>query len=488
MPLLRKSLQIAGLAAWVLLGTAAARAQYDDPGPGPGGGQSCASGDVLITAQDNNRWSPSQVTVQVGQTICVRNPSSSIPHNFNVSGVVRCAGACSSNTSSSTTTPRTNWTSRLSFTAAGVLNFHCDEHVAMGMTGQITVQAAGGGGNDSPGALSFTASNYSVSEAGGNATITVRRTGGDDGAVSVQYATANGTATAGSDYTAKTGTLSWPDNDDNNKSFTVAIANDTADESNETVQLSLSNPTGGATLGSPASATLTITDNDGGGGGGGGGGTAPAAPSNLRATALSTTEIRLAWNDNSNNETQFLIERRPIEGGAFVQVGTAPVNATELTAGGLAPATGYVFRVRAANATGNSAYSNTATAATNSASTGPCVEDADTLCLNNDRFRVEVTWRTAAGSGNGTGVPLDFAPDSGLFYFFSASNVELLIKVLNACAPPFDRFWIFFAATTNVEFKVTVTDTQSAKVKMYFNPLNNSAAPIQDTDAFDTCP
>lgn len=477
---MRKPLQIAGLVAWVLFATAAARAQYDDP-PDPPPGQDCASGDVEISTQPTS-WSDNSVNLNVGQTLCVRNEST-VPHNFHVLGVVRCAGPCSTNTSSSTTAPRGNWVSRVSFSSGGTLNFRCDEHGTMGMTGQIVVA---GGAADSPGALSYTVSNFSVSEAGGNATITARRTGGDDGAVSVQYATANGSATAGSDYTAKTGTLSWPDNDDNNKTFTVAITNDTADEANETVLLSLSAPTGGATLGSPSSATLTINDNDGGGGGGGGT-TAPAAPSLLKARGTSTTEILLTWRDNATNETQFLIERKPLKGGSFVQVGTAAANATSFTAGGLAPDTPYEFRVRAANSGGNSAYSNVADASTDTNDVGPCIDGPNTLCVNNERFKIEVDFATAQNSGAASAVAIPTAQASGLFYFFGADNIEMLIKVLNAC-PVNNRYWVFFAATTNVEFMVHVTDTQTGSTRFYYNPLNRTAPPVQDTDAFSTCP
>jgi hypothetical protein len=78
--------------------------------------------------------------------------------------------------------------------------------------------------------------------------------------------------------------------------------------------------------------------------------------------------------------------------------------------------------------------------------------------------------------------------DSGLFYFFNADNWEMLIKVLDACQPPFDRFWVFASATTNVEYTITVTDTQEQVVKTYINPLDHPATPIQDTAAFATCP
>ena len=113
-----------------------------------------------------------------------------------------------------------------------------------------------------PGTLQFSAATYSVTENAGTATITITRAGGTSGAVGVSFATSNGSATAGGDYTGASGTLSWTAGDAANKSFAITIANDTAVEGAETVNLSLSNPTGGATLGAPASATLTINDDD----------------------------------------------------------------------------------------------------------------------------------------------------------------------------------------------------------------------------------
>ena len=118
-------------------------------------------------------------------------------------------------------------------------------------------------GAQSAGTLQFSAASFSVNENAGLATITVSRTSGSNGAVSVQYATiAGGTASAGSDYIAGSGTLNWADGDTANKTFTVAITDDSLSESNETVNLTLSNPTSGAALGNPSGATLTIVDND----------------------------------------------------------------------------------------------------------------------------------------------------------------------------------------------------------------------------------
>lgn len=76
--------------------------------------------------------------------------------------------------------------------------------------------------------------------------------------MTVNYATSNGTATAGSDYTATSGTLTFNPGQ-TSRTFTVPIIDDSLNEVDETVNLTLSNPSN-ATLGSPATATLTIID------------------------------------------------------------------------------------------------------------------------------------------------------------------------------------------------------------------------------------
>ena len=99
-------------------------------------------------------------------------------------------------------------------------------------------------------------------------------------------------------------------------------------------------------------------------------------------------------------------------------------------------------------------------------------------------------WRAPGGPATAaTAIPLEFAPESGLFYFVSPGNIEVLVKVLNACVPALgNKFWVFFAATTNVELALTVIDTQTGAVKVYTNPANTPALPVQDTNAFSTCP
>jgi hypothetical protein len=118
--------------------------------------------------------------------------------------------------------------------------------------------------NESHGTLNFSHLSYSVNESAGSATITVTRTGGSGGTVSVRYDTSPGTtgATPDVDYTNTSGTITFGPGDSASKTFTVQIRPDTLHERNEMVNLRLSNPTGGATLGSYDKATLHIEDDD----------------------------------------------------------------------------------------------------------------------------------------------------------------------------------------------------------------------------------
>ncbi|MDO9372199.1 MAG: Calx-beta domain-containing protein [Gammaproteobacteria bacterium] len=154
--------------------------------------------------------------------------------------------------------------------------FSSDEARAVALQSDGRIVAAGYSSNSSfsrdfalarynsgiAGALQFSAANYSVDESGASATITVTRTGGSEGAISVDYSTSDGTAIADSDYTPSIGTLSFADADLTPQTFTVPITDDAVIEINEAVNLTLSNPTGGAVVGTPDAAVLTIVDND----------------------------------------------------------------------------------------------------------------------------------------------------------------------------------------------------------------------------------
>ena len=110
--------------------------------------------------------------------------------------------------------------------------------------------------------LQFSAASYSVNEDAGTATIQVARSGSTKESVTVDYATSNGSATAGTDYTAASGTLTFAANA-TTASFDVPILNDNAAEGTETVNLTLSDPSSHAQLGAQSTAVLNILDDEG---------------------------------------------------------------------------------------------------------------------------------------------------------------------------------------------------------------------------------
>jgi len=115
-----------------------------------------------------------------------------------------------------------------------------------------------------------------------------------------------------------------------------------------------------------------------------------------------------------------------------------------------------------------------------------CVANATTLCLQHSRYKVQAQWFTGDGA-SGVGQVIPLTPDTGAFWFFNSSNVEMLVKVLNGCGLN-SRYWTFAGGLTDVNVILTVTDTQTGALKTYINPSGTPFQPIQDTSAFATCP
>ncbi len=136
-----------------------------------------------------------------------------------------------------------------------------NNHVVMIITNDATLSWNWTTNYLNPCTLAFDASGYSVGEAAGAAVVTVVRGGSSNGQVSVNFSTGAGTAEPGSDYWPTNGTLVLADGVLSN-TFTVAISDDLENEPDETINLALSSPSGGATLAEPDSAVLTILDDD----------------------------------------------------------------------------------------------------------------------------------------------------------------------------------------------------------------------------------
>jgi hypothetical protein len=141
------------------------------------------------------------------------------------------------------------------------------------------------------------------------------------------------------------------------------------------------------------------------------------------------------------------------------------------------PASGYyVVLVQSVAPFGYGDYSLSLKA---EAAAGGCAMGA---CLNDGRFQVTATW-TKSGGATGAATPSMFTSDTGYFWFFSDSNVELVIKVLDARGVN-GQFWVFASGLTNVGVDIVVLDTATGVAKTYRNPVGTAFRPIQDTSGF----
>ncbi len=116
---------------------------------------------------------------------------------------------------------------------------------------------------------------------------------------------------------------------------------------------------------------------------------------------------------------------------------------------------------------------------------GECTADATSLCLQDLRFRVSVTWEDSLGN-TGVGQAQAMTPDTGYFWFFNSANVEIVVKVLDGRTLN-NAFWVFYGSLSNVKFTLTVTDTETHRVKTYRNSLGRFGSQ-GDTNAFPTQP
>ncbi len=114
-----------------------------------------------------------------------------------------------------------------------------------------------------------------------------------------------------------------------------------------------------------------------------------------------------------------------------------------------------------------------------------CKSNESVLCLQQGRFRVTARYRIPEGGRGYAGVrPL--SGDSAYLWFFSASNLELVIKVLDGCGFN-ERFWIYAAGLTNLGVDLRVVDTLTGEAWSFDNPVDVAFPPQQDIEAFSTC-
>jgi hypothetical protein len=117
--------------------------------------------------------------------------------------------------------------------------------------------------------------------------------------------------------------------------------------------------------------------------------------------------------------------------------------------------------------------------------TGGCVPSQTVLCLDGGRFAVDATF-TAPGAAAATAQAIALTDDTGYLWFFSANNVEVTVKVLNACVVN-GFHWVFVSGLTNVQVAMTVKDTQVGTTRTYANGQGQTFQTQLDTSAF-VCP
>lgn len=117
----------------------------------------------------------------------------------------------------------------------------------------------------------------------------------------------------------------------------------------------------------------------------------------------------------------------------------------------------------------------------------PCDPDSGiNLCLNDGRFKVEVDFVGHDGvAGQAHVVP--YGDSSGIFWFFNEATIEMHLKIIDGC--DFNNsYWVYGAASTDVEYGIFVTDLEAMEIKGYLNAAGNSAVAVTDSTAFATCP
>ena len=167
-------------------------------------------------------------------------------------------------------------------------------------------------------------------------------------------------------------------------------------------------------------------------------------------------------------------------------------DSSPLTAGAnpshtFASAGSYPVQLYAGNLNGTGKITKTVSVGTGGGPSTCSTADGMTLCLSEGRFRVAADFQKLNDiTRHAHAVTL--TPNTGYFWFFDETNVEVVTKVLNSCASSFNSIWVFAAGLTNVKVDVTYLDTKTNTTVIKSNPQSTAFVAIQDTQAFKTCP
>ena len=270
-----------------------------------------------------------------------------------------------------------------------------------------------------------------------------------------------------------------------------------SDKDDESARLALGSLPRTVRPGSPASVTLTITESNGGGGGGGGGGPPPPAPPPPPPPAPPPSpgppgrpgagfDILGADCDRDlcTTFTGVRIAFQPSGGGSWHQWDFGDGGTSRATSPRHAWRAPGFYRVTLTSGSGEaSSLSVKDILVRASEARGTCEPDASTLCLHDSRYAVRVNYETPGGVTGRARVVHAGTNDSGMFWFFNRENWEVLIKVLDGCKNN-GHVWVFGASTTDLGYRIEVTDTATGDDWEEQNVPGTPAAAISDTKAF----
>ncbi|MDE2690930.1 MAG: fibronectin type III domain-containing protein [Acidobacteriota bacterium] len=216
----------------------------------------------------------------------------------------------------------------------------------------------------------------------------------------------------------------------------------------------------------------------------------PAAPVAVTVSESSPGSVALRWQPSSTGGKVERWEYRASRGSeAWSSWRTMPGELDRLThvVDGLTPGERYTFEVRGANRD-NDGESSADSLQLSSGPPSGCAEAAGpvaeptAVCLGQGRFRFEVTWESPHDGRTGAGTMRRLTDNTGVATFFDADNVELVFKVLDGTEAN-GRHWVFYGGLTDLGYTLTVTDTQTGKMKTYRNEPGDLCGE-GDTSAF----
>ncbi len=207
--------------------------------------------------------------------------------------------------------------------------------------------------------------------------------------------------------------------------------------------------------------------------------------------AVNTT-YTLSWPADATGKTDhFWVGVSTSASGTYSEVAELPPTTTSLTlTASMANAGATLYYKVWAYPHGGSACesyrtASAAVAVTIGGSSATCTPDSTHLCLYGGRFRVSATYKDySQNTGNAKAVAL--TADSGYFWFFSQTNVELVAKIVSFCSGSTGGYGLYVSGLTDVEVVFTVTDTKKSITRTYPNALGNRFCTVGDE--WKVCP